>query len=1029
MQTRITPFGRAGWDERKRLLEEIIRSRQQPPYLYNDVLILVSSARLKRRYGRLLLTALQDIHHAHCLVQPDILTLHQFIQQQYAHLGGPRLMDEQSRLVLLEGLVKEQLSGKRLFNQSPDLLAPSLSSVLSAAVEQLANAGVTPTILSRTIEAAEFSDKPQVKLLQQVYARYEQVLQEKNLTDPAGIRHHLRDQFDPSRLAQYRMVVLDGIHDAEQVELGILNRIAAGSDCILLVDAPSPALVNRAGQNHPLRTVREFLAGIGCSVEEDDQVRSDEPMSVAEALFSDEPFERTRDQILKGRPFSDSINLLSAINTREEVSLIARQVKESLGNGTAPDSILVTFPALDEYAPLVEELFDDYGIPYNRALGRQLATSAVATAVISLLRAGQDDFPGPALLRVFSSPFLKYGGSHETVPAVDRFLRKRNIIGGRQKLLAALGHAAGEEESVSAGAIEDLISALEPFGTDESAGLSVWMDRLSRLLDWSRLGDRVALIRGPLNINLQAYRKLSETFLSLAAAGRTFPEYRYTFSEWLFLLRKTLMHTRFQVPPEDEGGVQVLGLEESLALPWNEVFLGGLIDAKFPQRLPQNIFLPDQALEAMGVRTPARARLKASYHFYRLLLSAAKVTLSYPEQDGDRPVVPSPFLKELAPLEQAGILNKGVARASGLQFSLALKDSRSLAEMAKALAIADPGKSDELRVGLASLPEPRPEVVHALEALIQAGEARPRSPAEVPCPGIRDFRVTDLDVYLACPYDYYISRVLGIEPLAEVTEDLTPLDRGSKVHAILRDFYRTWTEPVARENRPNALRRLRELAVREFSREADTFRNRRTKELFLSVMVERFLDAEIEFWTQGMKPAYLEQVIDRYPLRLSNNEEVHLSGRIDRIDCDAAGNFVIVDYKTGKYPLPKRGSDQDIFQLPIYAVMAKDLLAGSETPLITPVGLAYYDLAGKTDGGARDVVLYDKEAGSDHPSSKPNTSPKTSAEFQAILQQSLDKARLAVEGILAGKFPAAPRDEGRCRFCASQVLCRKDEID
>jgi ATP-dependent helicase/DNAse subunit B len=555
------------------------------------------------------------------------------------------------------------------------------------------------------------------------------------------------------------------------------------------------------------------------------------------------------------------------------------------------------------------------------------------------------------------------------------------------------------------------------------------MDRLSRLLDWSRLGDRVALIRGPLNINLQAYRKLSETFLSLAAAGRTFPEYRYTFSEWLFLLRKTLMHTRFQVPPEDEGGVQVLGLEESLALPWSEIYLGGLIDTKFPQRLSQNIFLPEQALETMGVRTPADARLRACYQFYRLLLSARRVTLSRPEQEGDKPLVPSPFLMELAPLEQTGLLNRGITRVSGLQFSLALKDSRSLEELAKAIAISDPEKSRELTNSIASLPEPRPDIAHTLESLLQAGERTPRPRREVPCPGFRDFRVTDLDVYLACPYDYYISRVLGIEPLEEITEDITPLDRGSKVHAVLRDFYRTWTEPVSRENRPDALRRLHALAKREFSGNADTFRNRRTQDLFLTVIAERFLDAEIGFWTQGMKPAYLEQTIDHYPLLLSNKEEVHLSGRIDRIDRDAAGNFVIVDYKTGKYPLPKKSGDQDIFQLPIYAIMAKAWFADREAPLVKPIGLAYYDLAGKTDGGARDVVLYDKEARNDHPSSKPNTSPKTTAEFQAILQQSLDKARLAVEGILAGKFPAAPRDEGRCRICANQSMCRNDEAD
>ena len=194
-------------------------------------------------------------------------------------------------------------------------------------------------------------------------------------------------------------------------------------------------------------------------------------------------------------------------------------------------------------------------------------------------------------------------------------------------------------------------------------------------------------------------------------------------------------------------------------------------------------------------------------------------------------------------------------------------------------------------------------------------------------------------------------------------------------------------------------------------------------------MAERFVDAETEFWTSGMKPVYIEQPVERYPLLLSTGVLVHLSGKIDRVDRDDAGNFMIVDYKTGKYPLPKQNRDQDIFQLPIYAVMAREMLKSAATPLLKPIGLAYYDLAGKISGSARDVVLFDREAGSDQPCSKPKASPKSAEEFGAILQQSLDKARAAVEGILGGTFPATPRDEGRCRLCANQALCRKEEAE
>jgi ATP-dependent helicase/nuclease subunit B len=719
--------------------------------------------------------------------------------------------------------------------------------------------------------------------------------------------------------------------------------------------------------------------------------------------------------------FARDIKVLSAVNAREEVSLIAATVKKSLKKGTAADSILVAFPALDEYSPLVEEIFNGYGIPYNRALGRQLSSSPVAAAVVSLLRASQEDFSGPSLLRVFSSAFLKFGETPALAPALDRLMRHRRVTGGKNKLLSELKyHTAGNHDrDILTGPLKELFDSLLPFSQKEAAPLSIWMERLSHLLTWSGLGARVALIKGPLNINLQAFKKLSETLTALAGAGKLFPDHRYTFSEWFFLLKKTLMHARFQVPPEDEGGVQILGLDESMGHSWEEIYLGGLIDGKFPQRLPQNIFLPEQTLEAMGVRTLEKGRLNAASHFYRLLLSADRVMLTFPENDGDRPVVPSPFLEELTPLRKAGLVNRGIEKTSGIQFSLRIEESRSISELAKSISLEK--NHERLRDLLDS-------DVNGMDAIRKAIASGPAEAAEAVLPKHkREFSVTELDLYIRCPYDYLVTRILGLEPLEEVTEDISPLDRGSKVHAILRNFYLSWNGPVTSQNRGEAGALLKRLADSEFDKEADTFRNRRDKESFLTLMVERFLDAEEEFWKSGMRPLYLEQKIDRHPLLLANGEEVYLTAKIDRIDGDDRGNFIIVDYKTGKYPLPKLNADQDIFQLPVYAVMARSTLQGIGPELKTAAGLAYYDLAAKMGPTARDVVLYNSDLLTDQPSSKPKASPKTREEFEAILNRSMAKAREAIEGILAGDFASRPQDENRCRYCPNEMMCEKEE--
>jgi len=154
---------------------------------------------------------------------------------------------------------------------------------------------------------------------------------------------------------------------------------------------------------------------------------------------------------------------------------------------------------------------------------------------------------------------------------------------------------------------------------------------------------------------------------------------------------------------------------------------------------------------------------------------------------------------------------------------------------------------------------------------------------------------------------------------------------------------------------------------------------------------------------------------------------------------DRDGNFIIVDYKTGAYPQPRNGTDQDIFQLPVYAVMAMHVLSGEggarravpsgegpRLPLQKPIGLAYYDLSGKVGSLCRDVALYDESAGIAQPASKPESSRKTAEEFAEILSLSLGKARQAAEGIRAGDFAPRPKDENTCRYCPNAILCRKE---
>lgn len=1030
MKTIIIPYGAEGWQWRQWFAEEVVGSKTAPPFLYRDVLIIVPSSRMKRTYLKLFLEAAERIHKTSAIVPPEVFSLHDFIGRLCAVLSAPRIIDETSRLVLIEGIAKAILSGSRSHSIPPDILAPSLSSAVASMIEQLASACIDAETLTSRLAGTDYVDRPATRILLEAYSLYQDALERKGLSDPWTVLSFIADRFDHSLMSGYSKIVIDGIHDASEAELRVMEKISGLENCTLVMEAASDALIKHASGSHPLRPAKEFMSRMGGISPEVGRLPGDDDMFIAKAVFSDRPFAEVKEEALgRGISFKKRMLLLTAVDTREEVKLIAREVKRSLLSGVQPDTILVAFPSLDEYGSLVEEIFEDHGIPYNRALGRQLSSSQVVTSVVSMLRCLQEDFSGPSLMRIFGSPFLKFGAA-ELESVIDRLMRRHTITGKKEKWLSAVAEDAADDGSTNelGKALRELFQALAPFQTETPAPLDEWIKRLSSLVSWSGVEERVLEIRGPLNINLQAYKKFRETLARLAAAGRMSPEYEYTFDEFFFLLKKTLMHTRFQVPPEDEAGVQVMGIIESAGRPWNEIYLGGLTDGSFPQRIAQNIFLPEAELELLGVRTSERARLESAYHFYRLLQSGEKVTLTMPESEMGRPVVPSPFISELLPLMDGGLINQGVTETSQLQFSLKIEDSMSITDLARAIGRSlHTGKEPPKGIF-----EAMPDDIDGMKPLRRAVGMRPKGTEQMRPMLKKSYDVTELDLYLSCPYDYCVTMVLGLAPLEEVTEDISPLMRGVKVHAILKEFYKRWSGAVTEKNVDAARRVLHEIAEKAFKDMPETFRNIKERDAFFNIMAERFLEAEKEFWKQGMQPVILEEDLPGFEIRLSSGETVELNGRVDRIDVDKNGNFIVVDYKTGLYPKPLRGVEQKIFQLPVYAVMVRRL-SDRETPhhipLRRPIGLAYYDLAGKVSPLARDVVLFDREARDDHPSAKPEASSKSSQEFEAILEMSIDKARQAVEGIIAGDFRAEPAEESTCRFCNISEMCRIEAED
>jgi hypothetical protein len=95
------------------------------------------------------------------------------------------------------------------------------------------------------------------------------------------------EHFDPKWLLPYTRIIIDGIHDADDIEARLLKKITEQGNALCLIDAPSLDALKRAGEFHPLRITKDFISRISLMPREDASVTNADDLFLAESLFSD----------------------------------------------------------------------------------------------------------------------------------------------------------------------------------------------------------------------------------------------------------------------------------------------------------------------------------------------------------------------------------------------------------------------------------------------------------------------------------------------------------------------------------------------------------------------------------------------------------------------------------------------------------------------------------------------------------------------------------------------------------------------
>ena len=359
---------------------------------------------------------------------------------------------------------------------------------------------------------------------------------------------------------------------------------------------------------------------------------------------------------------------------------------------------------------------------------------------------------------------------------------------------------------------------------------------------------------------------------------------QFSFAEWRAFVSLQLESTSF-LPPIADRRVIMLPLNGTHLRRFDAVLFVGAGAVHLPSAASETLFFANAVRRELGLTTRESRQLQQLRDFAELLAVNRTVVLSWQAQRNGEPTPVSNWVARL--------------------------------ELALARGHCTPLARHQAPLTSVSLAPRRPRM------------PAPAAPALLP----RKLSASGYTSLVACPYQFFATRMLGLSGLEELSEQLEKRDYGDWLHQILHLYHVGLRDQGIGLERRAAY--LQEISTQIFA-----------TELARSGAALGYVDR----WQKAM-PAYLAWANAReaagwqfvtgeewrqQPLRWRGGE-VLLHGRIDRIDTNADGEVAVLDYKTSSpSALKKRMELNEDHQLAFYGLLSDDLTHGASYVALEP---------------------------------------------------------------------------------------------
>ena len=729
------------------------------------------------------------------------------------------------------------------------------------------------------------------------------------------------------------------------------------------------------------------------------------------------------------RPFLRNhagLSLIGAPKGEGQGQIVARQIRNKLVEGAAPEEILVLMRSWDDDADVMVDVAKAWGLPVSalgrtRFLAREPAISVLLTAMCLPIM----DWEAAELIRLIRHgrfrPDWKPGSSAEARARTASVLGALKVFRGRPSLRAAIEREIVEsKDRTHLIAARDLVDRLI-FETEAVNQPGTWPDHLARIV---RLAHSLGL-GGPGDIALETFWNALNDHAAVAVGSNAgIQEYHDVVKS----VRELVAEIAIETSDVASGAVVFTTVENAAGARASHVILANLSEGTFPTK---NVV--KGAEDSVDPSNVGYAFSQEMALFLSVIGAADhSLTLIYPSRDEKgQEILPAGFLDELmrrfdpatlrrfheeharfhpALIDQPGLaLAPADARVRAVALACLQNDRRELVRLA-----SDPRHRDALEGSAAaiSLTSHR----HANRAFDRydgrlESEAIGRLLSKTFDSSYR-FSPSQIESYLFCRFQFFMKYVLSskrVEDRNEFDDDHT--QKGTDIHRMLEDL-ENLRQPT------DELIKIVDIVIKnemrvELTSDTDSEVGRRTIVREIATRVLRRYISQANLY-EDVKPG--EARPRRHALEWQFGKEapfvigegsnaLRLQGMIDRVDLletkDGPG-FRVIDYKTGHVPSTKEVKDLEMVQLPIYALAVERLAFVDSDAKLLDVG--YWDLR---DKGYKTIRFDDW------------------AEVRVRLEEVLLDV---VKQLRSGHFEINPRKTDCTRVCDFKSVCRIGQV-